>query len=223
MAWRAFNWGSRGLHYEVLPGVYVAALYIPKCIQGTLFCENTDTGQQLLNVFDFEAAAVPVTAGDCQAIDNLLVGWWASTMRAMCATNVRAIRAVAVGRDQFEGATWEVAMSTDGTRIGTPNPTEVTLSVKLAGNNIGRSRRGRKYAFPAVGTDLQSGTTDRFNNVYINALVAAYEQLRASSVSLGIPMRVASDTRQLMYPISHVLVVDDLLDSQRRRSAGRGR
>jgi len=223
MAWRAFNWGSRGPHYEVLTGVYVSAIYIPKCIQGTLFAENTDTGQMLLNVFDFEAGGVPVTAADCQAVDNLLVNWWGLQYRALCATNVRAIRAVAVGRDQFEGATWEIAMSTDGTRIGTPNPTEVTLCLKMAGNNIGRSRRGRKYTFPAVGTDLQSGTTDRFTNVYINAAVSVFDGLRTSATAAGYPMRVASNVRQIMYPISHILTVDDLVDSQSRRSAGRGR
>jgi len=223
MAWRAFNWGSRGPHYEVLPGVYVAAIYIPKCIQGTLFAENTDTGQQLLHVFDFEGPTTPVTAADCQAVDNLLVGWWAGTYRSVCATNVRAIRAVAVGRDQFEGATWEIAMSTDGTRIGTPNPTEVTLAVKMAGNNTGRSRRGRKYSFPAVTTDLASGTSDRFTNAYINLVVGAMEQLRAAASTAGYPMRVASNVRAVLYPISHILATDDLLDSQRRRSAGRGR
>src|SRR6185295_7117835 len=142
MAWRLFNWGSRGAHWEALPGVYVAAIYIPKCIQGTLFAENTGTGQQMLHVFDFEAPATPVTAADCQAVDNILITWWVNSYRHMCANTVRARRAVAVGRDQVEAATWEIAMSTDGDRGATALPTEVTLCLKFAGNNIGRNRRG---------------------------------------------------------------------------------
>jgi len=223
LPWRAFNWGSRGPHYEALMGVYVAAIYIPKCIQGTLFAENTGSQQQLLNVWDFEAPATPVTAADCQAICNLLISWWSGSYRQLCASNVLAVRAVAVGRDQFEGATWEIAMSTNGSRAGTPNPSEVTLAVKMAGNNTGRSRRGRKYLFPAVTTDLVTGGQDQFTTTYVNAAVAALDGLRAQSITAGYPMKIASNVRQTLYPISRVLVVDLLQDSQRRRSAGRGR
>lgn len=223
MAWRAFNWGSRGPHYEVLPGVYVAALYIPKCIQGTLFAVNSTTGQQLLNVFDFEAPAVPVTAADCQAVDNMLVTWWVNTYRHLCAPTVLAVRSVAVGRDQIEGATWEVAMSTNGDRAGVAVPSEVTLCVKLAGNNIGKNRRGRKFLFPAVTTDLVAAGADQFTTGYVNAAVAAFDSLRAVSITAGYPIKVASNVRLALYTVSRVLAVDLLIDSQRRRSAGRGR
>lgn len=223
LSWRAFNWGSRGPHFEVLPGVYVAAIYIPKCVQGTLFAMNTGTGQQLLHIFDFEAPAAPVTAADCQAVDNLLITWWVNTYRHLCATNVLAVRAVAVGRDQVEGATWEIGMSTAGDRAGTPNPSEVTLAVKMAGNNIGRSRRGRKFLYPAVNTDLVAGGVDQFTTSYVNAAVAAVDGLRTAATTAGYPMKVASNVRTALYTISHVVVVDLLQDSQRRRSAGRGR
>jgi len=223
MAWRLFNWGSRGLHYETLPGVYVAAIYIPRCIQGTLFAENTGTGQQLLNVFDFEAPATPVTAADCQAVDNILVTWWVNAYRALCGNTIRARRAVAVGRDQVEAATWEIAMSTDGTRGAAVNPTEVTLCLKFAGNNIGRNRRGRHYAFPGVATDLVSGGVDRFTNVYVSAATSVFASLVTDATAAGYPLRVASNVRQALYPVSHVVAVDDLIDSMRRRSSGRGR
>lgn len=223
MPWRLFNWGSRGPTYEALPGVYVAPIFIPKCIQGTLFAENTGTGQQLLNVFDFEAPATPVTAADCQAVDNILITWWANNYRHMCADTVRARRAVAVGRDQFEAATWEIAMSTDGDRAGTALPTEVTLCVKFAGNNIGRNRRGRHYAFPGVTTDIVAGGVDRFNNVYVSALVSTFSALVTNATAQGYPLRIASNVRGALYPVSHVVAVDDLFDSMRRRSSGRGR
>jgi len=223
MPWRAFNWGSRGPHYEVLTGVYVAAIYIPKCVQGTLFATNVTTGQQLLNVFDFEAPATPVTAADCQAICNQLVTWWVNSYRHLCGNNILAVRAVGVGRDQFEGATWENAMSTNRDRAGTPNPSEVTLAVKMAGNNTGRSRRGRKYMFPAVTTDLVALGADQYTTTYVNAAVASLESLRTAVLGIGMPMKIASNVRGTLYPISRILVVDLLQDSQRRRSAGRGR
>jgi hypothetical protein len=201
----------------------VAAIYIPACIQGTLFAENTDGGQQLLHVMDFQGPNAAVSALDCQNVCNILVAWWSAVYRAAAATNVRAVRAVAVARDQFEGATWEIPMSTDGTRIGTPNPTEVTLCVKMAGNNIGRSRRGRHYMFPAVGTDLVSATTDHFTNVYVNAAVSVFTDLLTRSNAAGYPFKVASNVRRTMYPISRVVAVDDLVDKMGRRSLGRGR
>ena len=222
MAWRLFNWGSRGLHAEALPGVYVAAIYIPSCVQGTLFCENTGTGQQILHVFDFQAPTAAVSAADCQAVANLLVQWWGINYRGWVATNIRAFRAVGVARDQFEGATWEIAMSTDGLRAGTANPSQVTLAVKMAGNNQGRSRRGRKFTFPTVSTDLVAGGVDRFSNSYISGVVGALEQLRTNASTAGYPMVVASNVRAALYQISHILATNDLQDSQNRRSAGNG-
>lgn len=223
MAWRLFNWGSRGLHAEALPGVYVAAIYIPGCVQGTLFTENTQTGQQMLHVMDFQAPTVTVTAADCQAVCNMIVAWWVTDYLGAAATNVRAVRAVAVARDQFEGATWEIAMSTDGIRVGTPNPAEDTLCIKLAGNNIGRSRRGRHYMLPAVQTDLVSTDRDQYTNTYVNVAVGVWNNLISRAVASLYPLKIASNVRATLYPVSRAVAVDDLMDSQRRRSQGRGR
>jgi hypothetical protein len=188
-----------------------------------LFAENTGTGQQMLHVFDFEAPATPVTAADCQAVDNILVTWWVNSYRHMCANSVRARRAVAVGRDQVEAATWEINMSTDGDRGATAVASQVSLCLKFAGNNIGRNRRGRHYAFPAASTDVIGGGVDRFNTTYVNALVTSFGSLVTDALAAGYPLRVASNVRAALYPVSHVVAVDDLFDSMRRRSSGRGR
>lgn len=223
MAWRTFNWGSRGPHAEALTGVYVNMAYIPGCIQGTLFSQSTETGQQYLNVIDFEAPAPAVNVADCQAVCNLIIDWWVNRYRNICHDGVRAIRAAAVARDQFEGATYEINMSTDGVRIGTHLSGQQTLKVKYAGNNWGRSRRGGHYMFPGVEADKDPDDPDQFTNTYVNNAVATMEYLRLAAQTAGYPVRIASTVRRQLYPVTRSVVTDLLMDSQRRRAEGRGR
>lgn len=201
----------------------MAHIFIPRCIQGTLFGVNTVTGQQLEHVFDFEAPGT-VSAADCQAVCNLLLTWWQNNYRSHVGSHCSSVRAVAVGRDQFEGATYEIAGSTPGLiTAGTVLPAEATCSIKLAGTNIGRSRRGRKYVWPQRTSQLDLANSDMWSQAAVDSWVLDFGNLLANAATAGYPVRIASNRRATLYPVSRVIAVDRIVDSQRRRTLGHGR
>jgi hypothetical protein len=224
MAWRAFNWGSRGPHYEVLDGVYVAHQFIPQAVQGTLFAEHTPTAQQCLHVFHFEAPGATVGVADCQAVCNILVTWWNGTYRNHVSDKVSARRAVGVGIDQFEGATYEIAMTTAGLETsGILLPAEATAAIKYAGTNIGRSRRGHHMVFPQRSSGLDPVNPDLWTQAAIDQWVGDFATLLGQAATAGYPLRIGSKRRLALYPVTRAVAVDRIVDSISRRTLSRGR
>lgn len=184
-------------------------------------------GQQCENVFHFdrgEAAFGDVTSQIGAAIVD---DWWA-VLRDVVSNDCSLVEIYHVDLASQTGpvATTGAGLTPAGGVLTDSVPNNVTFSVCLRTNKRGRSFRGRSYV---VG--LAAG------NVVVNevpaparaTIVEAYEALRTISLTNGIPLCVASRfslgaprTVGILTPITEIALVDNFVDSQRRRLPGRG-
>lgn len=224
MAWRLFNWGSRGPFYDAGRGVYVATRLIPQCCQVTIFGHDVRL-DELLHSFHVRAAHTPVTISDCEDIANR-VATWADTvggLKSIIHEGIVVDRVVATAIDVVDGPQFEVPSNVVGL-LPTPGlPSEVTLSVKKNGFRRGRQYRGRFYAWPANTAALDPADSNLFTAAFASAVQDAYEALLVSLNGNGTPLCVASLTYGALYDVQTITVVDRIIDHQDRRAAGRGR
>lgn len=219
MAWRLFQWGSRGLWYETdVLGVYVAARFIPNTVRTVLGAQGP-SGQQVLNTLHFFTAGIP-SFGDCHIINEFVSSWWTGQYRQMVNGGFRMSTITTTGIDRFNSSQDVVPNTDPGLRSGTHWAPEQTLCVKASTHTSGRRYRGRCFPFPAVATDLQ--TDDRVTALYRNAIVGVFNNLLAIASAAGYPMVVASLVNRAPYLIAEWVAVDDALDTQRRRMLGQG-
>lgn len=219
MAWRAFNWGSRGPHWDAGNGVYVAQVLIPNGIQVNLQGNDT-TGNELLHVFGAFSETSPITYDDCLAVANAVASWATSSLKPLIPTTFAIRQVIATARDVLEGPQAQVGIAIAGTRSGDPNPGNVTLALKKAGVVAARWAKGRFFMWPATTDDI---IENRFQTGYVVDAISAYDTLRTALAGAGYPMVILSNSHARTSPVSVVTAVDTNVDSQRRRLNGRGR
>lgn len=219
MAWRAFNWGSRGPYYDAGLGVYVAHVFLPGCIQATLFGENTVSGQQYLHVFHADLLTTP-TPADVAFLANLVAAWATARYKSLLTSDVTMRRVVCTSIEAPNGAQWETSINVPGNRSGLQAPGDVTLALKKTGHTAGRRRRGRFFVWPPSVDDYVG---DQFTSAYVTAARAAFAQLRDDMDANNQPMVIASFTGGATYPVQDIVAVDDLIDRQGRRLKSHGR
>lgn len=110
---------------------------------------------------------------------------------------------------------------------GTPLSNNVSYCVSFRTGLTGRSNRGRNY-IPGI-SQANLITPNRIDATYRAAVVSAYQDLLpGGSVTIGdwvVASRFHNKlprTTGVTTPITSVITVDDILDSQRRRLPGRG-
>ena len=225
MSWRLFNWGSRGPMYDTGGGVYVATLFTPQCIEVVLF--GTDCrGDELIHKFDVRAAHSPPTLGDCDLVCTAVHNWCtggANKYETILSQQVHIDRVVATSVAVFEGPQSELAIGVVGTLHENQLPSEVTKAFKKAGDNVGRSRRGRLYAWPTGSSMLDPDDANKFNTTYLNAANTVFMNLIAGLTAIGQDLVIRSFVRNLLYDVSRFVYVTPFVDHQDRRGAGRGR
>jgi hypothetical protein len=112
-----------------------------------------------------------------------------------------------------------------GSAEGVASPGSVAFCVSFRTGNRGRSGRGRNY-WTSVPTSQITGNF--LSPTYRNLILAVYNRLiltPPSGWTWGVLSRFHSGAARvagLFQPITTVVAVDDALDSQRRRLAGRG-
>ena len=194
----------------------------------------TANGQQVENTLWFRFLD-PYTAAEMTLLgDNLLV-WWQDELEPLVSSGVQLREIVVTDMNSATGPQVSVVPPSTVTGDNTANivPGNVTLSVSFRTANRGRSFRGRNYIVgltedQVTGNDFATGITALFQ--------AAYEAL--------IPVAAASDTEWVIAsrfsgvdpvtgdpiprttgiatPVTSVVVVDNFVDSQRRRLTTRG-
>lgn len=220
MAWRLFNWGSRGLWYETdVAGVYVAHIFIPKGIRIVIQGEDLAAGE-VLNVLHAAAPGV-VGYGDVLAVANGVQAWVSSNYKNMFPAATSVLQVVATGIDQLNAPQSTNGTVVAGQRTGNALPPDLTMCLKSSTHSSGRRRRGRQYSYSPVTTDLLTPST--FTSAYANGLKGVWNNLLVQMQALGYPLVVASYRDAALYPIAEYVYVDTDLDNQRRRLKGRGR
>lgn len=229
MAWRLFNWGSRGATYETDGGVYVASILIPHCVQITVKGHTHDL-QQLLHVFNARTANALPDAADVAAINAQVATWVFTSFGPDVVRDIDFVdEVVVVSRAEIDGPESTSSVLSAGGRGrslgGLALPNEVTLAVKKNTGRAGRPYRGRFYAWPFWSTDTNAiddgpnQVTDDFQSL----LLSRYGNLKTLLNDISAPLGVASNVLGVITDITGFTIVDPIVDAQRRRGPGRGR
>ena len=188
-------------------------------------CENT--------IWAEHATAIDATA--LGALSIAVRDSWITNMLPLQSSALQLTEVVSTDQTTATGLQDTAAPSTPTFGGSTPNvmPNNVTFAVSFRTGTRGRSFRGRNYVVgltedQVAGNSLVAG---------VSALwIAAYEQLMADIAGAGWQMVIASrfsgvdpTTHQpipraagVTTPVTTILVVDDFIDSARRRLTGRG-
>jgi hypothetical protein len=184
-------------------------------------------GQKIENVFHFsyDGASFGVAASEVSAmIQN---EFW-HLLRNHLSGSVAFKEIYLVDMNSADGGTYTAPIIIDPLGAGgdTVLPNNVAFCVSLRTEKRGRSFAGRSYVSGLTPTQVDG---NYLHASTANAIIAAYENLRAVAATSTLPLVVASRKHAGVYrtlgvvtPVSAVVYKDLVLDSQRRRLPGRG-
>lgn len=194
----------------------------------------TANGQQVENTL-WARATDPYGAPEMTLLgDNILV-WWQDEIEPLVSSGVQLREIVVTDMATASGPQVSVVPPSPVTGDNTANivPGNVTMSVSFRTANRGRSFRGRNYIVgltedQVTGNDFAAGVTTLFGDAYTALLPviasSAFEWVVASRFSGVDP--VTGDpiprTTGIATPVTTVVVVDNFVDSARRRLTTRG-
>ncbi len=194
-------------------------LYDGQKVENTLYCLN-DAG--------WDAASLTEVATEFR-------DWWAASYAQLCSSEVslRAVQATDLTTDTAGQVVVDGAGAL-GLVGGGGMPSNVSLAVSFRTGLRGRSFRGRNYVV-GIGGTFQEGINeldeDFITNVgvqYTNLLTDVFTGdfvwvvvSRFSGVDPDTHKPVPRETG-VATPVTNVVVVDNTIDSQRRRLPGRG-
>jgi hypothetical protein len=222
VAWRLFNWGSRGPTYDAGNGVYMAGIFINQCVQVNV--QGIDgVGDELEHVFHVAVTNDLPTYDDCLAVADAVGEWYGANYIGILPTVIKGVQIVATSAAELDGpqATHDLAFL-GGLVLLAPLPSSVTLCIKKSTGLSGRRHRGRFYTWPAwVAVIVES----EFLDTYAASVIGCFLALKATLTAIGAVMVVRSLATPggNLFPITNFVVVDLHADSQRRRLPGRGR
>jgi hypothetical protein len=185
-------------------------------------------GQKIENTLYFRKLGGSSVAQAIGLMNDLLV-WWTSLLSNYLSEDI-SLRELNV-TDLSSASGYSVSQAAP-----TPNPTGQVVASGLPGNvaicvsfrtpNRGRSFRGRNYVAGLAETQVTGNTLDAtrvagilgsYQGIPSSIVSSAWDWVVVSRFSGGAPRAagVATD-------VTSVVIVDDFVDSQRRRLTGRG-
>jgi hypothetical protein len=195
----------------------------------------TADNQFVENTLYFEYLTLP-TLTEMQTLGQALIDWWDANIAPLVWIGVELREVVVTALNSGTGLQATVVPAT--TQLGELNvsalPMNVSLTISFRTGLRGRSFRGRNYIVGLVegqttsANEVVSATSAAFVDAY-NLLLDFGQDIGASWVVVsrfsgvdgnGDPIPRAAGVTT---PITSVLVVDNIVDSQRRRLPGRGR
>jgi hypothetical protein len=199
----------------------------PNIIQAEMRC--TRDGQKIENRVMIDNLAV-VDAGSLLEVATLVWDWWELTYAPLLPTTVTLNEVVTTDMSAIDGPQFTYApdATTTGGIDGASLPNEVSLCVSLRSGNRGRSARGRFFfvGIPNTAMANTNNVSPTFAGNAASALQTLVNSIDTSGrllvivsyVSEGVP-RVGGP---VYYPVLSAVVVDTIVDSQRRRKPGVG-
>jgi hypothetical protein len=198
----------------------------PRIVQVELRYDQDN--EEIENLLYFDTGSI-ATQTECALLALEVNGWWGVTVRPLQATTVtlREVYAKVMIAPPAPEATSTAALPAAGTGGTAALPNNVTCSISFRTGFTGRSSRGRNYI---IGLMEGGVVANQLNAGVIQAWTAAYEGLLPtgpyitggtwvvySQQNNGVPRVTGAFS-----PVSTVLFVNDVVDSQRRRLPGRG-
>jgi hypothetical protein len=189
----------------------------------------THWSQKVENRIMVDALIAP-TPTIIQDIATIGWDWWEATYAPLLSTSVHLASAVATDMSLAEGVQFTYAPDT--TTTGENNtgelPNECSLCVSLRTGTRGRSARGRFYTLSVSSDQTQDSNNVKtsYANDVANALQVLFNTLETAGYAAVIVSYVHNKVPRpggpVYYPITSTLVVDTLIDSQKRRKPGVG-
>jgi len=177
----------------------------------------------------------PWDGGSLEELCSEVVTWWGASYATITTDQVLLREVVATDQTSLTSATASVSGdSAPGSHIGGTLPGNCSLAVSFRTAMRGRSFRGRNFV---VGIPLEEmSSTNQVQTEYQSAVKDAYDAFATAISTASWTWVVASrfsgvdpDTHLpipreagVTTPITSVIVVDSIIDSQRRRLTGRG-
>jgi len=205
----------------------MAFIPCPQCMQAELrFLWST---QKCENVLHF-AASAGVSTSLMQTLGNNLIGWWNTNFKAISSSIYQLNEVYLTDLTSETGSTVSVVtgLPSPGTDVAESMPFNVSLCFSFRTANRGRTSRGRNY----VG-GLTEGKVNGNGvaSTYTTPALTAYQSLiGAGTFTPGTSWVVLSRflhgqprPQGITQPITAVVLVDAIVDSQRRRLPGRGK
>jgi len=207
--------------------------FVPVANTALVELRFTEHGQQIENTLWFEFATDP----DEDQLRDLAIAiedWWTTQLQSIVSSDVQLRETTATSMTSATSPTATVAPVTAkfGTSTANGEPGNVTMSISFRTGGRGRSFRGRNYAIGLTedqvdGNSFVTGLTSLWQAAYF-ALIAAAATAGWTWVVVSRFSGVDGDgdpiprAAGITTPVTSVVVVDDFVDSQRRRLTGRG-
>jgi hypothetical protein len=184
--------------------------------------------QRVENTLYFTPSAA-ITPTLMNSLGLMLYNWWVANIRPIQKSDVQLVQMdiTSLETEFAPGITYTTNLPQFGTHAtGTLMPNNVTLAISFRTAFRGRSYRGRNY-FIGFATD-QVGASSIVLAVK-TSLISAYNALIAAATAAGFTWVVVSRVSHgaprgtgLATPVTNILI-EDTMDSMRRRLPGRGR
>lgn len=192
------------------------------------------SSQKIENTLWFDLGVTPAPT-DMNALANGLASWWVNDYSPLVSIGVQLREVVVTDMSSATGPQVSFTPVTPAFGLNTSavKPSNAAAVVSFRTASRGRSFRGRNY-IPGLTQDTLAG--DTLQTAFIADAIEAYEQLLPGGTAefpgtWVVASRfhgVDSDghpiprTTGIATPVTNVVIVDNVVDSQRRRLPGRG-
>lgn len=170
-----------------------------------------------------------ITPLEVQLLATGVADWFTGNLLPLLSPDYVYEQTVATGLRTESDLTFtsDTASGTAGGAIVASDPNNVTLAVSFRSGVTGRSFRGRNYVPGLPGSAISN---NRVSATLANNIAGAYEILMgtdavATGFTWGVISRRTNNAPRvagIVTPITQVVIVDTVVDSQRRRLPGRG-
>lgn len=183
--------------------------------------------QRVENTLWFDAGGTPTTA-QLEDVALMLTAWAASDLLSALSNQISLMEVYVTSQASNTAPTYSstAGMPIPGGIASVAVPNQCALGVTFRTAARGRTARGRNYVAGIPQTKLVSNTWD---TTWANDIRAGYGNLIADAATAGVTWCVASKrfnnadrATGLLRPVTSVALVDYIVDSQRRRTPGRG-
>jgi hypothetical protein len=159
-------------------------------------------------------------SGDLSNMANVVADWWQNSYKTVVRPNIVGLQVVATKQDPADPLQATVYINAPGSwGTGTVLPGDVSAAVSWRTGLAGRKYRGRFFDF-GVPSDA-ANINDSMTGAYIAALTAIAQYLLNHLLSANLKLVIFHKSDNT-YTAVLGLIVDQLIDSMRRRLAGRG-
>lgn len=205
----------------------MAFIPAPQTIQAEMrFLAST---QKVENVLYFQASA-GVTPALMTTLGNALVTWWNANLKTHVSTAVslNEVYLTDLSTETSPTVSYVTGLPSAGGNASESMPFNVSLCISFRTANRGRSGRGRNYAIgltegDVAGNSVLSGFTTPLTTAYTALIGAGTFVAGLQFCVVSRRFHKADRTIALVQPVTSVVLVDTVVDSQRRRLPGRGK